>query len=229
MKIAVVTGAAGNLGQAIVKKFLEKDHFVIGTITPDDPSTFTNPDLRFEKSKVNLLNEVDASAFIKSVIEKYGKIDVAVLTVGGFAMGNVAETSTSDINRQIRLNFETSYNVIRPVFTQMKKQGHGRIFMTGARPGLHSVYGNGMVAYSLGKSLLFRLAELLNEEAKGTDVVTSVVVPSTIDTEQNRKAMPSASFSDWVNPEEIADIVYYHSSPAAKSLRETIIKVYGNS
>ena len=110
MKIAVVTGAAGNLGQAIVKKFLEKDHFVIGTITPDDPSTFTNPDLRFEKSKVNLLNEVDASAFIKSVIEKYGKIDVAVLTVGGFAMGNVAETSTSDINRQIRLNFETSYN-----------------------------------------------------------------------------------------------------------------------
>jgi NAD(P)-dependent dehydrogenase (short-subunit alcohol dehydrogenase family) len=175
------------------------------------------------------LNEEDTNVFINSVIEKYGRIDVVVLTVGGFAKGNVAETSTSDITRQISLNFKSAYNVIRPVFLQMKKQGSGRIFMTGARPGLDSSYGKGMVAYSLGKSLLFRLADLLNEEAKGLDVVTSVIVPSTIDTAQNREAMPSANYSDWVKPEEIAEIVYFHSTPVAKSLRENIIKVYGGS
>jgi NAD(P)-dependent dehydrogenase (short-subunit alcohol dehydrogenase family) len=229
MKIAIVTGAAGNMGNAIVKKFLEKDHFVIGAVAPEDRNSFNDPDTRFEKSKVDLLNEEDTNVFINSVIEKYGRIDVVVLTVGGFAKGNVAETSTSDITRQISLNFESAYNVIRPVFLQMKKQGSGRIFMTGARPGLDSSYGKGMVAYSLGKSLLFRLADLLNEEAKGLDVVTSVIVPSTIDTAQNREAMPSANYSDWVKPEEIAEIVYFHSTPVAKSLRENIIKVYGGS
>jgi NAD(P)-dependent dehydrogenase (short-subunit alcohol dehydrogenase family) len=229
MKIAIVTGAAGNMGNAIVKKFLEKDHFVIGAVAPEDRNSFNDPDTRFEKSKVDLLNEEDTNVFINSVIEKYGRIDVVVLTVGGFAKGNVAETSTSDITRQISLNFESAYNVIRPVFLQMKKQGSGRIFMTGARPGLDSSYGKGMVAYSLGKSLLFRLADLLNEEAKGLDVVTSVIVPSTIDTAQNREAMPSANYSDWVKPDEIAEIVYFHSTPVAKSLRENIIKVYGGS
>jgi NAD(P)-dependent dehydrogenase (short-subunit alcohol dehydrogenase family) len=229
MKIAIVTGAAGNMGNAIVKKFLEKDHFVIGAVAPEDRNSFNDPDTRFEKSKVDLLNEEDTNVFINSVIEKYGRIDVVVLTVGGFAKGNVAETSTSDITRQISLNFKSAYNVIRPVFLQMKKQGSGRIFMTGARPGLDSSYGKGMVAYSLGKSLLFRLADLLNEEAKGLDVVTSVIVPSTIDTAQNREAMPSANYSDWVKPEEIAEIVYFHSTPVAKSLRENIIKVYGGS
>ena len=86
-----------------------------------------------------------------------------------------------------------------------------------------------MVAYSLAKSLIFRLAELMNDEAKGKNIVTSVVVPSTIDTPQNRKAMPDADFSNWVKPEAIADAIYFYCTDEAAVLREPLIKVYNNS
>jgi NAD(P)-dependent dehydrogenase (short-subunit alcohol dehydrogenase family) len=85
------------------------------------------------------------------------------------------------------------------------------------------------VAYGLAKSLIFRLSELMNDEAKGKNVVTSVVVPSTIDTPQNRKAMPDADPSNWVKPEAIADIIYFYCTNTAAALREPVINVYGNS
>jgi NAD(P)-dependent dehydrogenase (short-subunit alcohol dehydrogenase family) len=86
----------------------------------------------------------------------------------------------------------------------MLKQNRGRIFIVGSKPGLDAKNGRGMVAYSLAKSLIFRLAELMNDEAKGKNVVINVVVPSTIDTAPNRGAMPDANFDSWVKPEAIA-------------------------
>jgi NAD(P)-dependent dehydrogenase (short-subunit alcohol dehydrogenase family) len=86
-----------------------------------------------------------------------------------------------------------------------------------------------MVAYGLAKSLLFRLADILNDEAAGKDIVTSVVIPSTIDTSSNRKAMPNADFNAWVKTEQIADIIYFYSSEQAAALREPVIKVYNNA
>ncbi len=178
---------------------------------------------------VDLMNEKSSAMFVQSVIEKYKSIDVAVLTVGGFAMGKIADTGAADIYKQYRLNFETAYHVARPVFVQMLAQTSGRIFLVGSRPGMAARNGKGMVAYGLSKSLIFRLAELMNDEAKGHDGVTSVIVPSTIDTPQNRKSMPDANINNWVKAEDIADIIYYYSTDEANSLREPLIKVYGNS
>lgn len=227
--IVIVTGASGNLGQAVVNKFISEGYKVIGAVIPNDPVSVNFPEDSFEKAVVDLMNEEEATRFISSVVHKHKRIDAAVLTVGGFAMGKIADTSTADILKQYKLNFETTYNVARPVFVQMMKQNSGRIFMIGSRPGLDARNSNGMIAYGLGKSLVFRLAELLNQEAKNHQVVTSVVVPSTIDTPQNRKAMPNADPSNWVKPEAIADIIYFHCTPETVILREPIIKVYGNS
>lgn len=229
MKIAIVTGASGNLGQAVVKKFIDEGYKVIGTIIPNDPVPLNFPHDKFEKIAVDLMNEDDSANFIASVISKYGSVDAAVLTIGGFAMGSVAETRTGDIAKQYKLNFETTYNVARPIFVQMLKQNSGRIFIVGSRAGLDAKSGKGMVAYGLGKSLIFRLAELMNDEAKGTNVVTSVVVPSTIDTPQNRKSMPDADPAKWVKPCAIAEVVYFYCTDAASALREPLIKVYNNS
>jgi NAD(P)-dependent dehydrogenase (short-subunit alcohol dehydrogenase family) len=229
MKTAIVTGASGNLGQAVVKKFIAEGFKVIGTVIPNDPVKPDFPADKFEAAVVDLMNEEDAGRFVADVIAQYGSVDTAVLTVGGFAMGKIAETSSADILKQYRLNFETAYHVARPVFVQMMKQNSGRIFIIGSRPGLSAENGNGMVAYGLAKSLIVRLAELMNLEAKGKNVVTSVVVPSTIDTPQNRKAMPDADFSTWVKAEDIASVIYYHSSDEASALRETLIKVYNNA
>jgi NAD(P)-dependent dehydrogenase (short-subunit alcohol dehydrogenase family) len=228
-KIAIVTGSAGNLGQAVVKNLLTENYLVIGTVTSHDRTATGLQDGNFEPAVVDLTSEENAALFVDSVIKKYKKIDTAILTVGGFTMGKLADTSASDIYKQIQLNFETAYNIARPVFVQMLKQNAGRIFLVGSKPGMDANNSKGMTAYGLAKSLIFHLAGLMNEEAKGYDVVTNVIVPGTIDTPQNRKAMPDADFSNWVKPEAIAGIICYYSSAIARPLREPIIKVYGNS
>jgi NADP-dependent 3-hydroxy acid dehydrogenase YdfG len=227
--ITIVTGASGNLGQAVLKKFIAEGYMVIGTIIPNDLAVFDYPESSFEKIVVDLMDEAGSKKFTDSVIEKYGSIDAAILTVGGFAMGDIAATATADIMKQYKLNFETAYNIARPVFVQMMQQKSGRIFIIGARPGLDAQLSKGMVAYGLGKSLIFRLAELMNNEAKGTDVVTTVVVPSTIDTTVNRKSMPDADFSKWIKADDIANIIHYHCTDEAAALREPVLKVYNNS
>jgi len=228
-RVAIVTGASGNMGQAVVKKFIDEGYKVVGTIVPNDPVPIDFPADKFDKVVVDLMNEEESGKFINDIVSRYGSVDAAVLTVGGFAMGSVAETKTSDVAKQYKLNFETAYNVARPVFTQMLKQKNGRIFIIGSKPGLSAVNGKGMVAYGLAKSLIFRLAELMNGEAKGTNVVTAVVVPSTIDTPQNRKAMPDADPEKWVKPEAIADAIYFYCTDAASVIREPVIKVYNNA
>lgn len=229
MKTVIITGASGNMGQAVVQKFIDEGYKVIATVVANDPVQINFPEVSFEKYVVDLMDETDAQKFAASIILKYGAVDAAVLTVGGFAMGNIIDTKTSDITKQFQLNFETAYNIARPIFTQMMKQQNGRIFLIGSKPGLDAKAGKGMVAYSLAKSLIFHLADLMNEEAKGCNVVTSVVVPSTIDTGQNRKSMPDADFSSWVQPAAIAEAIYFYCSDAAKALREPVIKIYNNA
>lgn len=227
--VVIVTGASGNLGQAVVRKFMGEGYFVIGSIIPNDPVPVDFPADKFEKVVVDLQSAEDSEKFVASIISKHKTIDAAVLTVGGFAMGKIAETRTSDVVQQYKLNFEATYNVARPVFIQMLKQNRGRIFMIGSKPGIDARNSKGMVAYGLAKSLIFRLAELMNHEAKGHNVVTSVVVPSTIDTPQNRKSMPDANFDNWVKAEAIADIIYFYCTDAAAVLREPVLKVYNNA
>ena len=229
MNTAIITGASGNLGQAAVKKFLAEGYRVVSTIMPNDPVVLGIRGKDFETAIVDLMDEKAAGQFVEFAAIKHGTIDAAILTVGGFVMGKISETKTADIEKQYKLNFETAYNIARPVFVQMLQQGSGRIFLIGSRPGADMKNSKGMVAYGLGKSLIFRLAELMNEEAKGTNVVVSVVVPSTIDTPQNRAAMPTADFRKWVTPHAIANIIYFYCSKDGSALREPVIKIYGDS
>ena len=229
MKTAIITGASGNLGQAVVKKFLDGNYYVAGTIIPNDPVVIDIKNKNFETVIVDLMNEDASQKFVESMTTKQGTIDAAILTVGGFAMGKIADTKTSGVMKQLKLNFETAYNVARPVFNQMIKQNSGRIFLIGSRPGSDMHNSKGMAAYGMAKSLIFRLAELMNDEAKGLDVVTNVIVPSTIDTPQNRQGMADADFSKWVKPEAIADIIYFYCTPEASVIRESVIKVYNNA
>jgi len=226
MPTIIITGAAGNAGRAVVKQFLQKNYTVIAVTDPAHNDSFEENE-NLQHHQVNVSDEAASQQFIDSLGNQ--SIDVAVLTVGGFAMGTIATTPAAAIAQQYKLNFETAYNIARPVFTRMLEQKKGRIFLIGSRPGLNAAYGKEMTAYSLAKSLIFRLAELMNEEAKGTEVVTAVIVPSTIDTAQNRKAMPDADFSKWVRPEEIASVIYFHCSDDARAIREPVIKIFGNS
>jgi NAD(P)-dependent dehydrogenase (short-subunit alcohol dehydrogenase family) len=224
-KTIFISGASGNLGKATVEKFLAEGHQVIATVSPGKGLGFMAN--RLQTVEVDLANEKSVDATIQSVITKNKKIDAAVLLVGGFAMGGIKETDGAAIQKMINLNFETAYFCVRPLFIQMQMQGGGRIVLVGARPALKAADGKNMLAYALSKSLLFKLAEFLNAEGKLQNIVTSVVVPSTIDTPVNRNAMPDADFSAWVKPEVIAEVISFAIN--TPDLREPVFKVYGNS
>lgn len=227
-KIVIVTGANGNLGKAVVNKFLKNGDRVLGAVRKKSDKSVDVANL-YEESILDLLNAEDCEKYIEKTIDKYQEIDVAVLTSGGFVMGNLKGTSTTDIFQQYRLNFETAYNIIRPLFLKMIQQNNGRIFLVGSRQGLDISQGKGAIGYALSKSLIFRLAELLNAEAKGINVIVTVIVPSVIDTPENRESMPDEDFSDWVTPEKIAEVIHFYSSEAASDIKEPILKMYGNA
>lgn len=224
-KTAIVTGANGNLGAAVVKKFSDNGFHVIGTVRHKRESKEAS-DNKVEEAELDLLHEEECQKFVESVIAKNNSIDVAVLTAGGFTLGDIAGTKSSDIAKQYQLNFETAYHIARPVFMQMMKQDSGRIFLIGSRQGLDATKGKSAVGYTLSKSLLFRLAEIMNAEAKGKNVEVTVIVPGTIDTPQNRESMPDGDFSAWESPGEIAGIIYFYSGEEGRKLHEPVIKVY---
>ncbi len=130
MQTVIVTGASGNLGRAVVQHFLDEKWKVTGTVTHGDNTDFAITSNAFEKVVADLMNEEAALETIQTIIHHQSVINAAVLTVGGFAMGSIAETKTSDIAKQYKLNFETTYNIARPVFIQMMKQGSGRFFLS---------------------------------------------------------------------------------------------------
>lgn len=229
MKTVIITGANGNLGSAVTSTFLEKGYRVITTVSDDSKKKDIPGDEKLEVHVVNLMHEEESAAFIQKAIATHGRIDAALLLVGGFAMGSVAKTSTADVHAQIDLNFNTAYNVARPLFVHMMEKGSGRIVFIGSRPALEASAGKNMIAYGLSKSLLFKLAEFMNAEAKGKNVVTSVVAPSTLDTEINRKSMPNANPEDWVKPVALAEILEFLVSDNSSPVRETVLKVYNNA
>lgn len=229
MKNVIITGAAGNLGSAVVEKFLLSGYKVIATVESDDQAKRLPPNQNLEIQKVNLGNEAEATAFIDNMISKYKRIDSALMLVGGFAMGDIAATGGDDLKKQYSLNFETAYFVARPLFTHMMQNNFGRLIFVGARPALDTTAGKSMIAYAFSKSLIFKLAEILNATAKGKNVTATVFVPSTIDTPQNRLSMPDKNPDDWVKASQIADLMEMVCSDTGNPLRETVMKVYGNS
>lgn len=228
-KTIIITGASGNLGTATVKKMLTDGHRVIAVSNSHSNFDFARGNSNFESQSVNLSMENETQAFVEDVIQRYQTIDAALLLAGGFAMGDIESTTGSNLKKMYALNFETAYYVVRPLFTHMVKNGFGRIAFVGARPALSAANGKNMIAYALSKSLLFKLSEYLNEASKGTNVVSSVIVPSTIDTPQNRESMPNADFDTWVRAEQIADTLSFICSDIAGPLREPVYKLYNNA
>lgn len=228
-KTVIITGANGNLGTAVTRYFLNEGYNIVATVASEGSRKDLPHSENLQVEVVNLTNEEETSAFVEKAINQHQTIDAALLLVGGFAMGNIEATTSTDIKKQFSLNFDTAYHICRPLFRHMKANGHGRLVFIGARPALEATAGKDLMAYGLSKSLLFTLADYLNADAKGTDVTTTVVVPSTLDTPINRKSMPDANPDNWVKPDALAAILAFVVSEKASPLRESVLKVYNNA
>jgi NAD(P)-dependent dehydrogenase (short-subunit alcohol dehydrogenase family) len=229
MKTIIITGANGNLGSAVTKEFLDKGYRVVATVITEAMKNDFTLHENLEVQVVNLTSEEESNSFVQSVIEQHQTIDAALLLVGGFAAGDIAGTKLGDIKKQVSLNFDTAYNVVRPLYQHMLQNNNGRFVFIGARPALNAAQGKGLIAYALSKSLLFKLAEFLNEDAKGKNITATVAVPSTLDTPLNRKSMPDVNPDIWVKPSALAEILEFVVSDNSSALRETVLKVYNNA
>jgi len=228
-KNIIITGANGALGTAVVKKFLAGGYQVLAIDRSGKVPDYAKENKLYSAHKVNLDNEQEVNNFALQAIQQFGKIDGVLMLAGGFAMGDINATDGIALKKMLTLNFETAYYLARPLFQHMLQNGYGRLVFIGSRPALNAAEGKSKLGYTLSKSLLFKLAELLNAEAKGKNVVASVIAPSTIDTPDNRKSMPDAKFDNWVKAEEIADLLEMICSEKGLSLREPIFKMYNNA
>lgn len=204
----IVSGAAGNLGQAVVQAFLKEGHQVIGLVRDKKDR---DPVQGYQEIEVDLTQEDEVKHITSSLLEKYTQIDGAILTAGGFKAGTLAHTEVSDLEAQYRLNFITAFTLVRALLPHFKEKKQGKFFFIGSDPGMDTKKGKGAVAYSMAKSQLFQLANIINADSKGSSIKAYMVVPSTIDTPQNRKAVPDANFSNWEKPASIAKIILHYS------------------
>lgn len=226
MKNIIVTGASGNLGKVVVARLVQSGYHVVACISQGkslgyQPETVT-------EYEVDLTDESASDLFISNVIQRHKTIDAAIQLVGVYGAGNITTTDGSSLQKMLTLNFNTAYHTARPVFNQMSKQQHGgRIVFIGSRPAINADEGKDALGYGLSKSLLFKLAEFLNAEGAGKNIVSSVIVPGLIDTPPNREAVKDPN-AKWVKAEQIADFITYIISEDATALSEPVIKLYGN-
>jgi NAD(P)-dependent dehydrogenase (short-subunit alcohol dehydrogenase family) len=227
-KIAIITGATGNLGTAVTRKMVNSGFTVIGTIEPGKNES--SGDKQVVYKTVDLTNPETTDSFIMDVISSYGKIDAVICLVGGFDMATIPESSNEALQKMINLNFFTAFNVVQPVLRLLPEQKDGKkIILVGAKPVFEPQAAKMVFPYALSKSMVLKMAEIINADSEQNNATATVVVPSMIDTPPNRAAMPDANFSDWVTPESIADKIAFICGEGGKDLRETVLKIYGNS
>lgn len=231
-KVVIITGAAGNLGQAVAEAFAQAGARRVlvdrGSGRPARlyPGAGT-PDVLLANG-IDLAQPEHARHLIKNVLERFQRIDVLVNAVGGYSGGKrVHEDELANWEKMFSINLHTALNVCRAVVPELVRQGSGRIVNVAARAALTGVPMLG--AYSASKSAVIRLTESLAGELKDLGITVNCVLPGTIDTPQNRQDMPKADFSKWVPPAAIADVILFLASDAARAVTGAALPVYGRS
>jgi len=218
----VITGAAGALGTAVVGKFRREGYYVIALVRPEANEQALEADVTYE---VDVTDEAAVQEFVSEYEVQFEDLEAIAMLVGGYAPGDLETTKQQDLSQLIQLNFFSAFTVATAFLPLLKKQQRGSLLFVGARSALESKEAKGAVAYALSKRLVNSLGEIMAEEVKDTDIRTHVFVPSILDTEANRSAMPTADFSKWVNPSDIAEAMHYAVN--TPSLTNMTFTLYG--
>jgi len=232
-KIVVVAGGTGGLGRAVSLAFLEQGARVIATYRKQEEldalkaAAGANASL-LEGSRVDVTNEAAVNQMMESVAARYGRLDALVNTVGGYAGGvKLWELDTAVFDQMLSLNLRSSYALARAAVRVMLKQGNGAIVNVAAKAAFD--HGAGAAAYAASKAAAVAMMDSLAADVKGTGIRVNSILPSIIDTEANRKAMPKSDFAQWPKPEAIARVIVFLCSDAAAVVHGAAVPVYGNS
>ncbi|MGO9649986.1 MAG: SDR family NAD(P)-dependent oxidoreductase [Terriglobales bacterium] len=224
-KIAVVTGANGGLGTFVTQALLDAGATVVGVSKDIRQSDFSSA--AFTALPADLLTAAGATSMVASVVARFGRIDVLAHTVGGFAGGkSIAETDDATFQRMFDLNLNSTFYLLRAAIPALRRAGNGRIIAIGSRAALEP--GAGVGAYSASKAAMVSLIRTAALENKDAGLTANVILPGTIDTPANRKAMPNADVSKWVQPATIASLIAWLAGEAGKDVNGAVIPVYGS-
>jgi len=226
----VVTGAAGRLGRAVAEAFAAggANLVLVGSRRAPLVAAFGDGDPRRLIAPADLLDRKQAEGAVEAALARFGRIDVLCNVAGGFRMGPpVHETSDDDWNFLLDVNVRTMLNTVRAVVPPMIAAGGGRIINVGAHAALKGVAGMG--AYCAAKSVVIRLTEAMAAELRGRNVNVNCVLPTILDTPENRAAMPGADPALWVALPDMARVFVFLASDDARALHGAAIPVTGLS
>ena len=225
-KTCLITGAAGNLGRAVAGAFASAGASLI-LVDLDDKvlrSAYGRDDERKALVRADLLDAASVAQAVAAA--RFDRIDVLCNIAGGFRMGHPVHETPEDVwELMLDLNAKSLINTARSVVPKMLAAGYGKIVNVGAVAGLRG--GAKMGAYSASKSAVIRLTEAMSAELRDKGINVNCVLPSVIDTPQNRADMPGADPRRWVAPEALAQVVLFLASDAARAIHGAAIPVTG--
>lgn len=223
----LITGASGHLGRAVANAFHTQGARLV-LLDRQVPSAGTAPGDtdRVLFLEVDLLDRQKVSQAVDRACSQFGDITTVCHIAGGFRMGEaVHETSEATWDFLMDLNARSFINIAAATVPVLLRRGGGKIVTVGA--GAAARGGAQMGAYSASKSALIRLTESMSAELKGKGIHVNCVLPSIIDTPDNRSAMPDADPSSWVEPTALAQVIAFLASDAARAIHGAAIPVNG--
>jgi NAD(P)-dependent dehydrogenase (short-subunit alcohol dehydrogenase family) len=232
-QVALVAGGTGGLGRAVSLAFLEEGANVVVTYRKQEEfaalkGAAGTTGERLEGQTVDVTEEAAVRQLIENIVRKYGRLDALVNTVGGYAGGRkLWELETGVFDQMLALNLRSGYALSRAAVKAMLNNGRGAIVNVAAKAALD--HAAGAAAYAASKAAAVALLDSLAADLKGSGIRVNTVLPSIIDTEANRKAMPTADFSKWPKPENIARVILFLCSVDAQVIHGAAIPVYGET
>jgi len=226
-KVAVITGAPGGLGLAVVKKFRENDARICAVSGHEKEirSAFGADSESFLGVEADVTSESAVRKAMDLTVAKFGRIDILIHLVGGFGMSSVEETPLEEIDKMYKINFLSCFLCCKHALPGMKKNNWGRIITIGAKGALSGA--GGMAAYTASKAAVLNLTQALAEEGKKSFITANCLLPSIIDTPANRSSMPGSDFSSWVAPETLAATMLFLCSEEGRNTTGAAIPVFG--
>jgi NAD(P)-dependent dehydrogenase (short-subunit alcohol dehydrogenase family) len=226
-KVIIVTGAAGNVGSALANLLASRGARVAAVDTSRDRLEAVTGALEgsghLALSGYDLTDAAASAALIAKVQSTCGRLDGVGTTVGGFAMAKLSDAALDQWDAMFNLNVKTTWNIYRAAVPAIRQSGGGALVAIGSAAGLRG--SAEMAAYSATKSAVLRLTESLADELRGDHIRVNAVLPTTIDTPQNRASMPGADMSRWVQPSEVAEAMSFLLSNAASGVTGALLPV----
>ena len=232
-KIALIAGGTGGLGRAVSMGFLNEGADVIVTFRSDQEfrelkSAAGASASRLAGRRVDVTDEAAVQQLMDEIGSEHGRLDVLVNAVGAYVGGiKLWELDTKFFDQMLALNLRSGYVLARAAVKLMLKRGKGAIVNVAAKAAVD--HAAGAAAYAASKAAALAMMDSLAADLKGSGVRVNSILPSIIDTEANRKAMPGADFSKWPKPENIARVILFLCSDDAKVVHGAAIPVYGDS